>query len=229
MDNNLNDEFFGEEEHSFTPTKKRKIWLEITDILAGCAFPLIIMVVFSSSIIMFAVSDTVDIVLRLIALIGGELLLGVAWFVFGRTNGSEAYKKTVENARKRELNSSDEKVYYHTGEYALWKGLVIGLIVCVPFLIVLTVQVCASNSVCSFLLQYAFAWGYAPFTFFGEVYVALGYVAIIYPVAVMTVGYYFGKRRQIKIQEQLAKTNPDDKRSRIVDVPDDKKNKRRKK
>lgn len=229
MDNNRNDEFFGEEEQSFTPTKKRKIWLEILDILTGCAFPLIIMVVFSSSIIMFSVSDEADLFIRLIALIGGELILGVAWFVFGRTNGSEAYKKTVEYARKRELNSSDEKVYYHTGEYALWKGLVIGLIVCVPFLIVLTVQVCASNSVCSFLLQYAFAWGYAPFSFLGEGYVALCYTSIIFPVAVMTVGYVFGKRRQIKIQEELAKTNPDDKRSRVVGVPNDKKNKRRKK
>lgn len=227
MENNYNDDFFDEE--PFVPSKKRKVWLEIKDILAGCAFPFIIMIVFSSTLITFSVSDSAELFLRLISICGGEVVLAIALFIFGRTNGSEAYKNTIENGRKRELGSSDEKVFYRTGEYALWKGLVIGLIICLPYLIVLTIQVCAKNSVCSFLLEYVFCWGYAPFSFLGEEFLALSYTSIIFPVAIMTVGYYFGKRRQIKIQEQLAKTNPDDKRSRVVDIPDGKRNKRGKK
>lgn len=228
MENNYNDDFFGEEEQ-FVPSKKRKVWLEVKDILAGCAFPFIIMVVFSSTLIMFSVSDTAELFLRLISVCGGELVLAIALFIFGRTNGSEAYKKTVENGRKRELGSSDETVFYHTGEYSLWKGLLIGFIICIPYLIVLTIQVCAKNSVCSFLLEYVFCWGYAPFSFLSEEFLALSYTSIIFPMAIMAIGYYFGKRRQIKIQEELAKTNPDDKRSRVVDIPKSKGNKRGKK
>lgn len=89
MENNYNYEFFGEEER-FAPSKKRKVWLEIKDILAGCAFPFIIMVVFSSTLIMFSVSDTAELFLRLISVCGGELVLAIALFIFGRTNGSEA-------------------------------------------------------------------------------------------------------------------------------------------
>ncbi|MGN1060736.1 MAG: hypothetical protein ACI4QN_03295 [Candidatus Coproplasma sp.] len=228
MENNL-----FEEEKAFEYSTKRKFWLEFKDIMSGCAFPFIIMVIFSSTIITFASTSEVDLVVRLIALIGGELMLAAAFFIFGRANGSDAYKKTVENARKRELNSSDEKVAYHTGEYALWKGTLIGFIICIPFLIILTIQLCIKNSFCTFMLQYVFSWGYAPFLFLGDGYAALSYVMIVFPVGIMTLGYFFGKLRQIKIQEELAKTNPDDKRSRVVDIPGEKKNgknnKRRKK
>ena len=193
--------------------------------MAGCAFPLIIMVIFSGTIIAFSLGNNVDLTIKLIAIIGGELMLAAALFVFGRTNGSEAYKTTVENGRKRELNSSDEKVAYRTGEYALWKGVLIGFIVCIPLLIVLTIQLCAPNTFCSFLMEYVFAWAIAPFSFLGEGYMVYGYIMILFPIGVMTVGYFFGKLRQIKIQEELAKTNPDDKRSRVVDIPGEKKGK----
>ncbi|MGN0823972.1 MAG: hypothetical protein ACI4MB_02750 [Candidatus Coproplasma sp.] len=227
MENN-----FFEEEKTFEYSAKRKFWLEFKDIMAGCAFPFIIMVIFSSTIIAFGCGKNVDIAVKLIAIIGGELMLAAALFIFGRTNGSEAYKKTVENQRKRELNSSDETVAYHTGEYSIWKGVLIGFIICIPFLIILTVQVCVENTFCSFMLQYVFSWGYAPFMSLGTGYTALGYAAIVFPIAIMTLGYFFGKLRQIKIQEELAKTNPDDKRSRVVDIPGEKKgrnNKGRKK
>ncbi len=214
---------------NFVYSTKRKLWLEFKDILAGCAFPLIIMVIFSSTIITFSCGKEADLSVRLISLIAGEIMLAVAFFIFGRANGSEAYKKTVENGRKRDLHSSDERVIYRTGEYALWKGGIVGLIICIPYLIILTVELCVDNTFCMFMLQYAFAWGYAPFTFLGEGFIALGYTMIILPVALLTVGYYFGKLRQIKIQEQLAKTNPDDKRSRVVEIPGEKKNNKRRK
>lgn len=218
MENN-----FFEEENTFEYSAKRKFWLEFKDLMAGCAFPFIIMVIFSSTIIAFGCGNKVDLSIKLIAIIGGELMLTAALFIFGRANGSEAYKKTVENQRKRELNSSDEKVAYHTGEYALWKGVLIGFIICIPFLIFLTVQVCVENTFCTFILQYVFAWGYAPFLPLGSGYIALSYTAILFPIAIMTLGYFFGKKRQIKIQEELAKTNPDDKRSQVVDIPGEKK------
>lgn len=221
-------------EREVTPrySSKRKVWLEIKDLLAGCAFPLIIMVIFSSTIISFALGKDIDFTVKLVAIIGGELMLTAALFIFGRANGSEAYKKTVENDRKRLLNSSDETVSYHTGEYALWKGALVGFIVSIPMLVFLTVQLCAPNTFCSFMMEYVFAWAIAPFTFIGDGYMVYGYTMAVFPVAVMTVGYLFGKLRQLKIQQELAKTNPDDKRSRVVDIPTDKRgrnNKGRKK
>lgn len=205
-----------------TYSTKRKIWFEIKDILAGSAFPLIISAIFSATIMVFS-NGEVDLFVKLISLIGGELMLAAAFFMFGRANGSEAYKKTVENARKRELHSSDEEVAYHTGEYSLWKGAVIGGIVCIPYLIVLTVEICVDNAFCNFCLQYIFAWGYGPFSFLGKAYLPLCYISVLFPIVLLTVGYYFGKLRQIKIQEKLAATNPDDERSRVVGIPGEKK------
>ncbi|MGN1104050.1 MAG: hypothetical protein ACI4QI_04165 [Candidatus Coproplasma sp.] len=220
MENNLFDD-----NAQFQYSTKRKLWLEFKDLMAGCAFPFIIMVIFSSTLITFSVSREIDLYIRLISLIGGELMFGGALFIFGRANGSEAYRKTVENGRKRELNSSDESVLYHTGEYALWKGALIGFIISIPAIIILIVQVCVRNNFCTFMLQYVFSWIYSPFSFLDESYEALSFIMVLFPVAIMTIGYYFGKLRQIKIQEELAKTNPDDKRSRVVDIPGEKKRK----
>jgi len=206
-----------------TYSTKRKIWLEIKDILAGTAFPLIISAIFSATIMAFSNGDEIDLSVKLISLIGGELMLAAAFIMFGRANGSEAYKKTVENGRKRELNSSDEEVAYHTGEYSLWKGAVVGLIVSIPYVIILTVEICVDNTFCTFCLQYVFAWGYSPFASLGRAYMPLCYISVLFPVALLTLGYYLGKLRQIKIQEQLAKTNPDDERSRVVGIPGEKK------
>jgi len=208
-----------------TYSAKRKFWLELCDLLQGTAFPFIIMVIFSSTIIAFTASE--DLVVSLIALIGGEALLCAALIMFGRANGSEAYRKTVENDRKRLLGSSDEKTVYCTGEYSLVKGAVIGLIVCVPFLIFQTVELCIDNDFCMFCLEYVCAWAYCPFSYLGKAYMPLNYMMIIVPVALMTLGYHLGKLKQIKIQEELAKTNPSDRRSRVTGVPEDKKRRRK--
>ncbi|MGN0805107.1 MAG: hypothetical protein ACI4MS_06965 [Candidatus Coproplasma sp.] len=199
----------------------KKFGLEILDMLQGVAFSLILMAVLSLTVIVNTAYD--DLAISLLALIGGEVMLGSALIIFGRENGSIAYRKTVENARKRELGSKDEKVIYKTGEYAVWKGIVIGLIMCIPFIVFQSVELLYPNTVCEFCLKYLCGWAYFPFSFLGEKYAPLSYILILFPVAFHTLGYYLGKLKQLKIQEQLAKTNPDDKRSRVVDIPGEKK------
>lgn len=198
----MEDEIFTQE---ITYNKKRKVLLELKDILAGVAFPFVLMIVLSSSVITFAASE--DIVIYLLATIGGELLTVGALIIFGRANGSAAYGKTIENIQKREIDSKDERVYYRTGEYAIWKAVVIGAILCVPFIIFQTVELCYDNSVCTFCLKYIFGWAYYPFYKLGKDYEALNYIMILMPIGVHTLGYYFGKLKRIKIQKALDKTN----------------------
>jgi len=187
---------------------KRAVWLEIKDMLSGLAFPFIVMLIISSSIISYAAYGG-DNGVKLLAIIGGEVLLVVALIIFGRANGCEAYRKTVEHAQMRELNSSDERVIYRTGEYALWKGAFMGAVLCLPYYIVLTIQLIAPNSVCGFCMEYIFCWAYYPFAFLGNSFLALDYASIILPVLTHMLGYVLGKLKQVKIQKELAATNPD--------------------
>ncbi len=192
----------------------RKIWLEFKDILAGVAFPFMLSLVLSTTIILYASYSSQDLGVSLVALIGGELMLGAAFLIFGRANGSAAYKKTVSNAQKRELNSTDERVLCHTGEYALWKGVLIGFIPCIPFVIFQTIELIFSNVVCSFCLKYICGWAYYPFHYLGEKFQALNYVIVIFPVAMHVIGYHLGKLKQIKIQEEIAQTLDGNKRKK---------------
>lgn len=185
-----------------TYSKKRKFLFEIKDMLAGIAFPFIVSVIFSSTVIAF--SDFDDIGISLLALLGGEALFIAAMIVFGRANGAAAYKKTVLHERKRTLGSSDELAVYHTGEYAIWKGIFIGFVITIPFIIFQIIQLCAPNTVCSFCLKYIFAWAYCPFSYLGDSYQALNFLMILLPVGTHTLGYYLGKRKEIKVQEELA-------------------------
>lgn len=169
--------------------------------LAGVAFPLILTVVLSSTVIAFA--DTDDLTISIIALVGGEALLIGATFMFGRANGSAAYKRYILQQQKRDLNSKEEIAVYHTGEYAIWKGAVIALIICLPFIIFQTVELCYHNVTCEFCLKYVCAWAYFPFSYLGKDYQALNYICIIFYVATHVFGYIMGKKKQIKIQEQI--------------------------
>lgn len=193
-------------------SKGRKFVLELKDLLAGVAFPLIVTIIFSSAIISFA--STSDLALSIIALVGGEIMLIGALIIFGRANGSNAYKNTIEHAQKRELGSSDEKVLYGTGEYALWKGAVIALMVCVPFIIFQTVELIVPNTFTGFCMRYVFAWAYYPFSYLGAKYQALDYIMIILPVGVHMLGYYLGKLREMKIRAKLAESAEYRKRQR---------------
>lgn len=191
-----------------TYSNKRKALLEIKDILAGTAFPFIVMIVFSSTIITFASAE--DIVLSLIALIGGELMLIAAFVAFGISNGATAYRKFVLQEQKRELNSSDEKAVYKTGEYALWKAFVIGFLPTVLFVIFQIIDVCApSLSFVEFMLKYACAWAWYPLGVLSlpHSYAALNLLWVIVPMAAHVIGYMAGKRKEMKVQEKLAEEN----------------------
>ena len=179
---------------------KRKVLLEIKDILMGVAFPLILMLVVSSTVLVYA-SYADDLGVSLIALIGGEIMIAVSLVLFGRANGSTAYNKTLLNAQKRELGSRDERVIYRTGEYALWKAAVIALILCLPFIIFQIIELCADNVVCRFCLQYMCGWAYFPFSYLGTSYQALGFIMIIMPVGMHMLGYHLGKIKRIKAKE----------------------------
>lgn len=191
-----------------TYSNKRKVLFEIKDILAGTAFPFIVMIVFSSTIIAFAsVEDTV---LSLIALIGGEIMLIAAFVAFGIANGAAAYRKYVLQEQKRELNSSDERAVYRTGEYALWKAFVIGFLTTLLFVVFQIIDICApSLSFVEFILKYACAWAWYPLGVCNltHSYAALNLVWITVPVAAHVVGYIFGKKKEIKAQEKLAEEN----------------------
>lgn len=163
-----------------------------------------ISLVFSLSIILFSTDRGVDFGVRLLSLIGGEALLVAAFIIFGRANGVAAYDKTILYDRKRALGSVDEPTFYGTGEYRLWKGFLIGFIVTVPFIIVLIIQLAAPNTVCKFMLIYVFCWAYSPVTFLNGNYDALSLVMIILPVGTHALGYYLGKLKAIKVQQQLA-------------------------
>ncbi len=179
---------------------KRKVLLEIKNILIDLAFPIMLMLVISATIIAYA-SYTDDIAVSLIALIGGEILLTASLVIFGRANGSTAYNKTLINAQKREVGSSDERMIYRTGDYAIWKGRLIRFILCVPFIIFQIIKLCAHNVVTSFCLQYMCGWAYFAFFYFGSGYQALSFIMIILPVGAHTLGYYLGKLKRIKAKE----------------------------
>ncbi len=186
-----------------TYSKKRKFLFELNDLLAGIAFPFIISVIFSATVISFSAYDG-DLAISLLALIGGEVMFVAAMFIFGRANGAAAYKKTILYDRKRSLGSSDELAVYGTGEYKLWKGAFIGFAVCIPFIIIQLIELCVHNTFCSFCLRYIFAWAYCPFSYLGERFEALNFIMILLPVLTHMLGYFLGKLKQIKVQEELA-------------------------
>lgn len=196
----MNDETYSDVP-GITYSRKRKFLFELKDILTGVAFPLIFTIVLSSTVIAFA-SYSGDLAISLIALIGGEIMVFGAMCVFGKANGGTAYKKKVLNDQKRSVNCKEETVVYRTGEYAVWKSVVIALIVCLPFIIFQTVQLIADNVFTRFCLQYICAWAYWPFSYLGEAYQALDYLMIIVMVVIHTLGYYWGKVQQINVQKR---------------------------
>jgi hypothetical protein len=186
------------------PNKNEKFWWEVKDLLIGAAFPFIIMIVFSTTIMMFAGYD--DLAVSIVASVGGEIMLIIAYIIFGKQNGAAAYRKYILGEKKRQLNSSDKRSIYKTGEYALWKGAVIGFITTIPFIILQTIALFVENSFLQFLLMYACGWAYFPFKFFGAPE-AVNYVCIIIPVGTHILGYVLGKNKEIKTQQLIAEEN----------------------
>ena len=189
--------------------KKKGIWLEIKDLFTGAAFPVMLQLILSASIILFVDALSEDTALQIVVLVIGELLFMGAYTIFGRQNGITAYRRTVQHAKKRELQADDLTCWLKTGDYAVWKGIVIGLITVIPFMFVQFIHCVAPNLVCEFILKYAFGWAAYPFIVIGqaagELSQWLNYIWIVVPVGVHTAAYVWGasieKKRLQKVAE----------------------------
>ena len=184
--------------------KRQKILLEIKDILVGAAFPVMLQLVLSASIILFADTQG-ELAIQAFALGVGEIMLIAAYIIFGRQNGVSAYRKFVVSQKKREMPNPDVKVFYKTGEYALWKAVVIGAVTVLPFMLFEFIQCLAPNTFCEFILKYAFGWAAYPFKVFGVEIEWLNFVWIVIPIGVHTGAYYWGgrieKKRQLLLEQ----------------------------
>ena len=187
----------------------KKLLLELKDLLIGAAFPFMLQLIFSASVILFA-SYTDEVGLSIAALVFGELLLAGAYIIFGRQNGVVAYRRTVQNTKKREAGSDDIKAALYVGEYALYKGFIIALISCVPFIIFQIINGAVPNKPCHFILMYAFGWAWYPFGVVNEytsTYISewLNLIWITVPVAIHALAYFLGARKEEKKQLLVAK------------------------
>ena len=181
--------------------KGKKIKLELVDLLSGAAFPLMLMIVLSASIMSFASSD--DLTLDIVILVVGEILLAAVLIIFGRQNGVVAYRKSVQQGKKREIGTGDTKALWGVGEYNVYKGFVIGFIACIPFIIFQIINCALPNSFCEFLLKYAFGWAYYPLSF-ANVSQWLNLLWTIPALCVHALGYYIGGLTEKKKQDAMA-------------------------
>lgn len=188
---------------NFSAADKRKaLGYEIRDMLAGAAFPFMIQLVFSASIILFADISTGDIALRIVALVFGEGLLIGAYILFGRQNGISGERKAVQNAARRE-NCDDLKSHFKVGEYALWKGFLIGFITCVPYIIFQIIYCAFPNTVVEFILKYAFGWATYPLA----TTAVSGWLNLVWVVpltCIHAVAYIWGGVLEKKRQQKVA-------------------------
>ena len=188
-------------ENNLTSAEKGKKFLyELRDMIVGAAFPLMLMLVFSVSIILFAFVD--DFGIKIAVLIVGELLLAGAYIIFGKFNGTTAAKKQVQNDTKRKLNSTEPKVVFRTGEYAPYKGFLIGLVSCVPYIIVQIIESACPNVFTGFLVRYAFGWAFLPFDMAG-LSTWLNLIWVIPLSCIHGVAYIVGGRAEIQRQQKV--------------------------
>ncbi len=191
------------------PTKSKKIWLEVKDLLTGAAFPLMLQLIISASIILFADYNG-DVAVQIVVLVFGEALLAAAYVIFGRQNGITAFRRTVQNEKKRAAGSNDIKAWCKTGDYALYKGFLIGFISTVPFMLFQLIECIAHNSPCDFILKYAFGWAVYPFVLIGQTPVGeisewLNFIWVIVPTCIHALAYFLGARKEKARQEIVAK------------------------
>ena len=184
--------------------KRQKILFEIKDILIGAAFPFMLQLVLSASIILFADYND-EVAIQAFALVVGEIMLIAAYVIFGRQNGISAYRKLIVTQKKREMDPTDIKAQYKTGEYAVWKAVVIGAVTVVPFILFQFIECIVPNVFCGFILKYAFGWAAYPFIVFGVEIPWLNFLWIIVPIGVHTGAYIWGGSREKKRQAILEK------------------------
>lgn len=187
--------------------KRTAFLYETKDVLAGAAFPLMLQMILSVTFIGMATSfSNDDLLLAIIMLSIGELFVGAAYFIFGRQSGIASVRRIVQNAKKREIGTKDKLALLYIGEYSAYKGFVMGLISCVPYIIFQIIQCVAPNTFCDFVLQYVFGWAALPLTL-GESQFStwLNLLFVLYPVAVHGVAYLFGAHREWNKQQKVAK------------------------
>lgn len=182
--------------------KHKKIWLEIKDLLAGAAFPLMLMLIFGVSILGFT-DSTEELALQIVIIVLGELFLAAAYIVFGRQSGIAGKRRYVQNQKKREIGGADLKARCHTGEYALHKGFLIAIISCIPYIIVQIIGAASPNSVCDFLLKTVFGWAYYPFALSG-ITPWLNFIWIIPLTCIHAAAYAWGGATEEKKQKKVA-------------------------
>lgn len=186
--------------------KRKGILLEIKDMLTSAAFPFLIQIFLSASIIMFA-DYSGEKGLQVFVLLFGEVVLMVAYFIFGKQNGVSAYRRTVQNRAKREIEGDNLSAWLKVGDYALWKGVVIGIISVIPFMLIELINCAAPNSFCEVVLKYGFGWAEYPFIVIGgedgNISSWLNFIWIVFPVGMHTFAYYFGANKEAKKQAKV--------------------------
>ena len=182
----------------------KKFLLELKDLIIGAAFPLMLSIILSSTIISYSdYGSDDDMALKIAALLVGEVLIIAATVIFGKQNGATAYKKTVQNGNKRKVNAKDDGSRLYIGEYSWVKGVLIPLISCIPFIVFQIVEGAYHNTVCEFALKYVFGWAYYPFYFAG-LSQWLNFIWIIPFTVAHLAAYIWGGKTEEKKQAQLA-------------------------
>lgn len=182
----------------------KKFLLELKDMLIGAAFPLMLSLILSATIISYsAYGGENDLGLKIVILVAGEAMVIAATVIFGKQNGKTAYRKTVQNGNKRKVNATDDGSRLYIGEYSLIKGVLIPLISCIPFIIFQIIEGAYHNSVCEFVLMYAFGWAYFPFKLAG-LSQWLNFIWIIPYAGAHFGAYIWGGILEKRKQDQLA-------------------------
>ena len=230
---------------SFTPSQRaRRILLEFFDLLKGAAFPFIVMCVFSTTIILFYGFE--DLAVQIISVVFGEGLMIAAFIMFGRQNGAAAYRKFKMNEGKRKLGSKDEKILFRTGEYAPWKGFVIGFISASFFLVLQIIKCFGDFQFVNFMLEYACGWAISPFEVIndnlGNVIAQPFYLFMLaFPVCIQGGFYIQGMHAERRRQENINRVEDDKRKGKkkyyyeendyrsgtVVDMSDERDGKRR--
>lgn len=178
-------------------------WYELRDLLTGAAFPLMLQLIISATFIGMTGSlvSSNDIALSAVLLAVGEVLLAVAYGIFGRQNGVTSVRRILNHSKKLEIGSTDKQAVFGTGEYSAYKGFLIGFISCIPYMIFQIIQCAAPNSFCKFMTEYVFGWAGIPLTFANGASPWLNLLFVLYPVAVHGIAYIiFAHREWNKLQ-----------------------------
>ena len=179
---------------------------------AGAAFPFMLMLILSASILSFAGSSG-DIALYIVIVAVGEILLLASYFIFGRQSGITSVRRHVQNTKKRQIGTKDKSALLGVGEYSAYKGFVMGLISCVPYIIVQIIYCSVPNKVCEFMLVYLFGWAFYPLYFTGLAG-WINLVLIVFPIGVHGGAYIFGAHKEWDKQRKVFEMQNGDKKGK---------------